>query len=631
MTEFNNKKQSQKDAKKKDRPIIRANLRAVGSMVITGIPEGLFDTHQLVIIADATGTRPGLVPIDKVINIPEGIGDAVRLAGARGLVNQIEKETKSEESIDRALIALMRIRDDGFPLSLRNNFKQEAIRLIRFLDNLEENENNYKENVIKDELKLNKFIFDQIEIARSAIFEYYVTLGTAGTSSNKTLKDFLKERGFLNSLYQKLIEKVTKIDKSTPLWHLIFPSDPLKSITVSISELRNDAHLDTLGVFKTQLKILLDLSRDDKVLRKMGDLKDDAKLDSNDPEVQRVMNFKFHIPPPVNVKTILERLEKGGKTLVIKPEIGKNAGLSNLNSVILQWTYCSPSYPIKPKEFWKEIFPDTTFVDPDQISGNYRLQALKAIEKKQKCLYLDGFKLSDTKIRKIFNVAFSTDAGSLIPNDFDSESKRLAYLETIKYVPELPSSTSTLGISLVTSTATEADEILSTASESGGALDKDGFELKSKSKDEKLLISKRVDKPNFLREYCTAIRAKDIFIFTDKDKKQRGVETFFKSEIGKSLISKHKEAKKPLIKSRLRDESKKELVDLVRNDKEKYSKYIEKIIDYLKGFNNELIQIAAAKLINASRNVTMEEIEEPLISTSAEADEIIKLSALDSS
>jgi len=346
-----------------------------------------------VLVSEETGKQIG------------GLDDLAKLLGLRSFVSKEKKQAASSELQDEILTAAYRASDRV--KADDPNFKQKKLdstfilaarpykalasqideKIAALTANYHEGSEEYKKVLLS--------YCTHIQNATARVLAKMVQ----GEKDKGLLESFLFDEGVPSYVKNKLQLKSLAITKDMDLSRVLFPQDPSKGLSLTVSEWKSVAFVKKQGWIMKNNEILMRIFSGKELFLELIGMSEEEYQNAEDPRSQRVNKTRILVVPPFeDHKRVLEPLSRPNFRGFGLPATAMDQSkdrLSNLCAVAMRAYAFSVRMAETIPDFFDRITPKGTVITPSDKLGNYAKQLLDAIEKGVEITLIPKLRLSE--------------------------------------------------------------------------------------------------------------------------------------------------------------------------------------------------------------------------------------------
>jgi len=331
-----------------------------------------------VLVSEETGRQIG------------GLDDLAKLLGLRTFVTKEKKQSASSEAQEEVVLAAYRVnqmkvtQNPSFePKKLDNYFVVAAKPYRNMAATIQKQLLAIMGNYHEDAGPWKKLLGMYCNGITNAIS---LTLGDMleGEKEKGKMDLFLAQQGVPSYVKNKLQLKSLAISKDMDLGRILFPQDPSKGLSLTVSEWRDESLVKAQGGIMRHSEPIIRILKDEELFLELIGMSKEEFANAEDPRVQRVLKTRILVVPPyVNHKQVLEPLSRPnfrGFSLPATAMDQSRDRLSNLCAVFVRAYAFSIRMAETIPDFFDRVVEPGTVKPPDDKLGNYAKQLLQALE-----------------------------------------------------------------------------------------------------------------------------------------------------------------------------------------------------------------------------------------------------------
>jgi hypothetical protein len=346
-----------------------------------------------VLVSEETGRQIG------------GLDDLAKLLGLRAFVSKEKKAAASSDLQDKILVSAFRVSQhlgetdtDFKQKKLDNSFILAARPYEALASLITEKQNALKENYHEGSEKFKEILLmycSKIINATEKVLEALLK----GEKDKGLMESFLIDAGVHSYVKNKLQLKSLAITKDMDLSRILFPQDPSKGLSFTVSEWTHGPFVKAQGWLLTNSGAVMRILLDEELVQELTGMVGEDLTNLEDPRVQRIRKLRILVVPPFEDHArVLEPLSRSNFRGFGLPATAMDQSkdrLANLCAVFMRAYAFSVRMAETIPDYYDRIFPVGTILPPDEKLGNYAKQTLDALTSGTNCSLIDKIRLKE--------------------------------------------------------------------------------------------------------------------------------------------------------------------------------------------------------------------------------------------
>jgi len=331
-----------------------------------------------VLVSEETGRQIG------------GLDDLAKLHGLRSFVSKEKKQSASSDLQDEILTAAFRASEhvkahdpDFKQKKLDNNFVLAARPYKALAQSIDDKVKSLKDNYHEGSEEYKKLLLMYCSRILNATGRVLAEM-VKGEKDKGLLDRFLFDEGVPLYIKNKLQLKSLAISKDMDLSRILFPQDPSKGLSLTVTEWKSLTFVKKQGWLMINNEMIMRVIKDQNLFLELVGLSAEDFRNVEDPRSQRVGKTRILVVPPfedhVRVLEPLSRPNFRGFGLPATAMDQSKDRLANLCAVAMRAYAFSVRMAETIPDFFDRITPKGTIQAPSEKLGNYAKQMLDQIE-----------------------------------------------------------------------------------------------------------------------------------------------------------------------------------------------------------------------------------------------------------